>query len=49
MITIKVTKNGKLLKSMRCVPSMKNTYFNMAKDFAGGLWNGVDVFKVVVG
>jgi len=46
MITINILKNGKSIKGLRCVPSMKDKYFAMAIDMAGGMWNGVDKFTV---
>lgn len=46
MITINILKNGKSIKEFRCVASMKDEYFAMAFDIAGGMWNGKDKFSV---
>ena len=46
MITINILKNGKSIREFRCVPSMRNKYFAMAVDIAGGMWNGKDKFSV---
>ena len=48
MITISILKNGKLVKQFRCLLKMKDKYFALAFDIAGGMWNGKDKFKVVV-
>jgi hypothetical protein len=46
MITIKILKNGKSVKEFKCVSSMRNKYFLMAVDIAGGMYNGKDKFSV---
>lgn len=46
MMTINILKNGKSIREFRCVPSMRNKYFAMAVDIAGGMWNGKDKFSV---
>ena len=48
MITIKIQKNGNTIKQFNCFPQMKQKYFDLAYDIAGGMWNGKDEFKVVV-
>ena len=48
MLTIEIKKNNEVIKSMRCVASMKDNYFNLAVDMAGGMWNGKDKFTVEV-
>lgn len=48
MITIKILKNGKLIKQFTCPKSIQQKYFSLAIDIAGGMWNGKDEFKVII-
>jgi hypothetical protein len=48
MKTIKILKNGKLIKQFTCAEKMVQKYFNHAFDIAGGMWNGKDEFTVVI-
>ena len=48
MVTVKILKNGNLVKQFSCYPKMQQKYFELAVDIAGGMWNGKDEFKVVI-
>lgn len=48
MVTIKILKNGNLIKQFTCPKKMLQKYFNLAYDIAGGMWNGKDEFTVKV-
>ena len=48
MIQILILKNDVIIKTLQCVESKLQATFNKANDIAGGMWNGTDVFKVIV-
>ena len=48
MVIIKILKNGNKIKQFSCPIKMKQKYFELAFDIAGGMWNGEDEFEVVV-
>lgn len=48
MVTIKINKNGKTIRQFTCSVSMHQKYFDLAYDIAGGLWNGIDVFEIII-
>ena len=48
MVTIKILKNGQSIKQFTSPIKMKQKYFELAMDIAGGMYNGVDEFKVVI-
>ena len=47
MITISILKNDQVIHQYRCDERDYKRMFSHAVDAAGGLWNGVDQFKVV--
>ena len=49
MVTVKILKNSSTIKQFTCPIKMQQKYFELAFDIAGGMWNGKDEFKVVVG
>jgi len=48
MKTVKILKNGSVIKQFTCQEKMQQKYFSHAVDIAGGMWNGVDKFTVVI-
>jgi len=48
MVQILILKNNVAIKVYLCVESQLQATFNRANDIAGGMWNGTDVFKVIV-
>jgi hypothetical protein len=48
MITIKILKNGNTIRQFTCPAKMKQKYFKLAFDMAGGMWNGKDEFNVLI-
>jgi hypothetical protein len=48
MVQIQILKNNVAIRVYLCESSQLQATFNRANDIAGGLWNGTDVFKVIV-
>jgi hypothetical protein len=48
MIQIQILKNDAVIKTLSCVESKLQSTFNRAHNIAGGMWNGTDVFTIVV-
>ena len=48
MINVNVYKNDRLIKTFIAVEKNLQAVFNKAHNYAGGKWNGVDVFKVKI-
>lgn len=48
MITVAILKNEQLIKQFTCPEKMKQKYFDMCCDIAGGMWDGKNKFSVVV-
>lgn len=48
MIKIWVLKNNRIVKEFWATKETLQKVFNMAHDVAGGMWNGVDTFKVKI-
>ena len=48
MVKIDITKNGIVIKSFTCPKESQQNQFVKACSIAGGMWNGVDEFKVLV-
>jgi hypothetical protein len=48
MVKIEITRNGTVIKSFTCPKTLQQSYFAEAHSMAGGMWNGVDEFKVLV-
>lgn len=48
MVTVQILKNGKLVRQFYCPVKFQQRYFDLAYDIAGGMYNGVDEFTVVV-
>jgi hypothetical protein len=48
MNVIKILKNGITIKTIPYTVVTLQRCFNQAHSIAGGLWNGVDEFKVVI-
>jgi len=48
MVQIKIIKNGTVIKSFTCPKESQQNQFEKACSIAGGMWNGVDEFKITV-
>ena len=48
MVVVRILKNGSQIKQFSCPETMKQKYFDLACDIAGGMWNGKDIFKVII-
>ena len=49
MIEISILKNDIVIKTFKCNKSMLDKTFNKVHNIAGGMWNGKDEFKVIIG
>ena len=47
-IVVRILKNGRIIKQEICTRKNAKKTFNKLADIAGGMWNGKDIFKVVV-
>ena len=48
MAKVEITKNGVVIKSFICPEESLQKCFAKVHSIAGGLWNGVDEFQVLV-
>jgi len=48
MVKIEILKNGTPIKTFVCSKAEQQKQFERAHGIAGGMWNGVDEFKITV-
>lgn len=48
MFEVQILKNDVVIKTLSCIESKLQSTYHKAHGIAGGMWNGTDVFKVVI-
>jgi len=48
MIEVQILKNDVVIKTLECVESKLHITYHTAQCIAGGMWNGTDVFTIVI-
>lgn len=48
MVNVQILRNNVVLITLECIESKLQATTNRAYDIAGGMWNGTDVFTIVV-
>ena len=48
MIKVQILKNDEVIKTLECIESKLQSTYNKAQCIAGGMWNGTDVFTIVI-